>query len=487
VVVATRGTDAPLGRDGRRTRARLGRFGSAGRLAAFHGLVLAVVLGAVVVALVRDFTASYESLAAESLAAEVRSFAAAARARPAGEGLHVLSIDYLRRHALPTGEVLVVSDVGSGEVETAGARSVVASPVVARLLATPPDRTVVRTLSIASRPVEIVAAPITAGATRVGTFLASSDLSSSAAQRARVLDLSVAEALVALAAGVTSAFLLLRRLLGTIGRITTTADEIGRGRLDRRLGDAGRSDEVGELAQTFDAMLERIDTAMTAQRRLLADVSHQLRTPLTIARGHLEVLERTGTADQARVDETVTLVLDEIEHMRGLIERLLLLGRAMEPDFLAPEPVELRALLADLAEAATVLAPGRVVLSHAPDLVVEADPAKLRGALLNLVDNAVRASAGVGTIGLGALVADDGRLELVVEDAGPGIPAEQVEAALRRFARPGARDSDGTGLGLAIAKAVAESHGGNLTIERSGLGGARVAVVLPRRLVVARR
>ncbi len=486
-VVATREADAPPGWTPREGPRRLRKLGSAGRLAGFHGLVLAVVLGAVVVALVRDFTGSYESLAASSLAAEARSFATAARARPPAEDLHALSIAYLRVHALAAGDVLAISELGAGQVETAGARRVVASPPVAALLAAPPARTVVRSLTITGRPFEIVAVPVTAGASRVGTFLAAADLSPSVAQRSSVLALALAEALVALTAGVASAFLLLRRLLGTIGRITTTADEIGRGRLDRRLGDEGRSDEVGELARTFDAMLERIDTAMTAQRRLLADVSHQLRTPLTIARGHLEILQRTGTGDQAQVDETVELVVDEIDHMRALIERLLLLGRAMEPDFLAPEPVELRVFLADLLDAASVLAPGRAILSNPPDLVLEADAAKLRGALLNLLDNAVRASAGVGPIGLGARLDEDGSLELVVEDAGPGIPVGQREAALRRFSRPGARDADGSGLGLAIAKAVAESHGGRITIERSALGGARVAVVLPRRLVVASR
>ena len=108
----------------------------------------------------------------------------------------------------------------------------------------------------------------------------------------RILGVSVLEALIALAAGVTSAFLLLRRLLRTIGRITTTADVIGQGSLDERLGDQGTRDEVGDLARTFDAMLDRVDTSMRSQRRLLSDVSHQLRTPVTVARGHLEVLSR---------------------------------------------------------------------------------------------------------------------------------------------------------------------------------------------------
>ncbi len=464
---------------------RLRRIGSAGRLAAFHAVLLAVVLGAVVVALVRNFTASYETIAANGLIAEVKAYAVAAQARPTGQDLRRFSVDYLSRHALASGSTIVVALTGVGRVETSGGHALAASPAGVALAGAPPPRTVTKVAEVGGRPVELVAAPIREHAQVLGTFLASSDLTPFAAERSRVLALSIAEALVALVAGVGSTFWLLRRLLGTVGRITTTADAIGRGSLDHRLGDQGSDDEVGRLAQTFDAMLGRIDTAMTAQRRLLSDVSHQLRTPLTVARGHLEILQRTGLDDPSATGETVELVIDELDHMRALVERLLLLGRAMEPDFLAPEPVDLRSFLADVHEAASVLAARRFVLAPVPDVVVEVDAAKLRGALLNLIDNAVRATRPGDTIALGAaLRAHDGALELVVEDSGPGIPAHEREAALRRFARPGARDADGSGLGLAIVKAVAETHGGAIAIEESALGGARVAVVLPARRLV---
>ncbi len=299
--------------------------------------------------------------------------------------------------------------------------------------------------------------------------------------------LSVAEATVALLAGALSSYFLLRRLLRTVGRITTTAAEIGQGELDRRLGDQGTDDEVGQLATTFDTMIGRIDDAMTAQRRLLSDVSHQLRTPLTVARGHLEVLQRTGglsgvTSGRAGdgAEETVALVVDELDHMRSLVERLLLLGRAMEPDFVSLEPVDVRAFVADIHDAALVLSARHWGLPPVPDVVVRADAAKLRGAILNLVDNAVRATTEDDCINVVATVdPETGSLSLVVEDSGPGIPPAQRQAVMARFARPGARGSDGSGLGLAIAKAVAEAHGGTLQVGDSGLGGAAVAIVLP--------
>jgi len=460
-------------------RNRLRRFGSAGRLAAFHAVILALILGAVVIALVRNFTTSYQTLAADGLAAEARSFQTAADARPAGQDLRSFIISYLRQRALPAGDVTVVALTGLGRIETVGAKALSVQPIVASLLATPPASTVIRAVSVQGRPVEILASPVTGAGKTAGTFVVAANLSSYASERSRVIDLSIAEGLVALLAGVASTFLLLRRVLRTVGRVTSTAEAIGSGRLERRLGAEDRSDEVGELARTFDAMLERIETAMNAQRRLLSDVSHQLRTPLTVARGHLEVLQRTGTHDPASA-ETHAIVIDELDHMRSLVERLLLLGRAMEPDFLAPEIVDLRSFLTEIHDSASVLAPRRFVLGSMPDMIIEADPAKLRGALLNLVDNAIRATGPGEVVSLGARFDDSERdLALVVEDAGPGIVEDQREAVLSRFARPGARDEDGSGLGLAIAKAVAEAHGGKITIGRSRYGGACIAIVLP--------
>src|SRR5206468_2525526 len=108
---------------------------------------------------------------------------------------------------------------------------------------------------------------------------AAANLSRSNADLSRVRALVIGEAVVALLAAVAAGYLLLRRLLRRIGRITATAADIGSGQLDRRLGDQGTDDEVGQLAETFDAMADRIADTLTLQRRLLSDVSHQLRTP----------------------------------------------------------------------------------------------------------------------------------------------------------------------------------------------------------------
>jgi signal transduction histidine kinase len=326
----------------------------------------------------------------------------------------------------------------------------------------------------------LLASPIHQGGATVGTLLVTSNLFHLHADQRRVLVLGVGEALVALVAAVAGAYLLLRRLLRTVGSITDTAASIESGDLDRRLGDQGTDDEVGKLAATFDAMLDRLQAAMVVQRRLLSDVSHQLRTPLTVARGHLEVLARQSHADMTEVRDTVAVVVDELDHMRALVERLLLLGRALEPDFLQVERLDLRSFLSDLSESAQVLAPRDWVLAPVPDAELEVDVAKLRGALLNLVDNAVGATTPVDTIEVRAVQSPtDGSLTLSVEDSGPGIPDDQLPTVLARFGRMGSADRDGSGLGLAIVAAVAEAHGGTFALGRSALGGCRAAITLP--------
>lgn len=459
-------------------------MGSAGRLAALHAAVLALVLGAVVVALLRTFSLSYQAAAASGIAGQLRAFEQAARARPPAEPLRSFAYRFLRTHPIGAGDAVVVALLGDGRVVTGRYRPLVADPAVAAWFAAPPGRTVHLAATVGGVPVEIVAAPLEESGRTVGTYVAASDLSPYVAEQGDVLALALAEAAVALVVGVTSAFFLLRRLLRTVGRVTETAGQIGTGDLERRLRDEGPydADEVGELARTFDVMLDRLETAMTAQRRLLSDVSHQLRTPLTIARGHLEVLGRTGVDDPAAVGETLEVVIDELDHMGGLVERLLMLGRAMEPDLLERQPVELEPFLVEVAEAAAVLAPGRVQLGTTAALTLAADAKMLRGALLNLLDNAVRATGEDQLVVLGARVQPGGAVRVSVEDAGPGIPAAEREAALARFARPGARGAGGSGLGLAIAKAVALAHGGAIEIDQSpALGGARVSLVLPAR------
>lgn len=479
---------------GRSPKARLRRrrpllIGTAERLALFHAAVVAVVLGIVVAQFVQAFARNYFTTIKRDLAEEVVEFSTAAANKPANQAFSGFVHDYLENHALPAGRNLIVGMPGHITLGTSGTRPMLASKDVGAWLAHPPRATVMKRMGVKGLgEVEVLATPIVASNqghnVQMGTFIATASLARFDAERQRVFALAMGEAGITLVAGVASVYLLLRRLLGTVGRLTRTASDIAEGGdLHRRLGDQGR-DEVGQMAATFDAMIEKVEGAMVAQRRLLSDVSHQLRTPLTVARGHLELLSRGDVLDPEEEAETVALVVEELDHMRSLVERLLLLGHALEPDFLDPQPIDLRSFILDIAEAARVLAERRWGVDSVPDMVITADPAKLRGAVLNLVDNAVKVTSPTDTIRLGASLVRPGpgaeaMLAITVEDSGPGIPPEQRRAVLGRFQRPGASDTRGAGLGLAIVAAVAHGHGGDVEIGESALGGARISILIP--------
>jgi two-component system OmpR family sensor kinase len=460
------------------------RVGTAARLAAFHLSVFTAVLAIAVIALYRSFQGHVNATTTRDLVAEVKGYEASARARPAGQDLRTFSTGYLRVHVLPDGELLAVALPGHVLLGSAGSGPLLRSPLIQQLSAQPPRSSTTYHTDVNETSYDVLATPIRSSGHASGTVMAAADTSRNSRDLGRVLGLAIGEAVVALLIGVAGTYLLLRRLLRTIGRITTTASEIGKGDVARRLGPQGSDDEVGELAATFDAMTDRLAGAMSSQRRLLSDVSHQLRTPLTVARGHLEVLGRTAADDPTEVRQTVALVVDELEHMNALVERLLTLGRALEPDFLERMPIDLRSFVADIGDTVRVLAARDWRLPPVPDVVISADPAKLRGALLNLIDNAVRATSDGAVIEISANVLGDGSLELAVDDGGPGIPAGQRSAALERFARPGADDVEGSGLGLAIVTAVAQTHGGHVELSESSYGGLRAVIVLPPSAVV---
>ncbi len=444
-----------------------------------HGLIVTTVLGVVLFRVVADFGVHYRQSVARDLSDELLEFGNAANSRHAAP-LASFTTSYLRSHVLSSGRLLLIrTELQPAEGSPGSSQLVRIAQVKAWLVHPPSATTTITTKAEGPMPAFLIlASPLRQGSTIQGVFLAAANLSPLAEQQRQVLVLAGSEAAVALMVTLLSTYFLLRRVLRTVGRVTEAADEIARGDLEHRLGDQGSRDEVGKLVATFDTMIGRISSAMGAQRQLLSDVSHQLRTPLTVARGHLEVLDRGDCVDPQEVHETLGVVVHELDHMRSLVDRLLLLGRALEPDFIDAEPVDLRSFLADLFEGARVLADRDWSLGPAPDVVVTIDAQKMRGALLNLVDNAVGATRPGDHISLDAY--DRGaELELVVSDSGRGMTEDQVSMAFVRFARPGAVEASGSGLGLTIVKAVTEGHGGRVVIDSEVGVGCRVAMVLP--------
>jgi signal transduction histidine kinase len=272
-----------------------------------------------------------------------------------------------------------------------------------------------------------------------------------------------------------AAWILAGRLLKPVRRLTETARSISETDLSRRIP-VETDDEIGELAMTFNDMLQRLDGAFAGQRAFIDDAGHELRTPITVIRGHLELM---GDDPHER-DETIALVTDELDRMARIVNDLLLLAKAEQPDFVDFQSVELNDFTTELLMKATALGERDWHLDDCAEGTISADPDRLTQAMLNLVRNAVEHTAHGDEIGLGSTRRDD-TVCLWVRDSGPGIDPSEHSRIFDRFnrGRNSARRSDGAGLGLAIVRAVADGHDARIEIDSDPPNGATFTIVLP--------
>jgi signal transduction histidine kinase len=254
---------------------------------------------------------------------------------------------------------------------------------------------------------------------------------------------------------------------------------------------------VHVLAEAFNHMLDRLTDAFAGQRAFVADASHELRTPLTVMQGQLELLAADPNPSPAEVRRVSALAQAEIARISRLVDDLLLLAKAERSEFLRPRTFDLHSYVEALWEATQLIAPRRFELAETTAGELRADPDRLAQALRNLLANAIEHTAEPdGLVRLrvlpdhqdlarehgGAGKPPATGLRFVVEDDGPGIPADQRERVFSRFHRTDtARDrrSGGAGLGLAIVRAIVEAHGGSVTAGESPEGGARIELVIP--------
>jgi len=262
------------------------------------------------------------------------------------------------------------------------------------------------------------------------------------------------------------------RLLRPLRMLRSTAQRISETDLSERIPADGK-DDISALARTVNAMLDRLELAFRTQRDVLDDAGHELRTPITIIRGHLEVMNE---ADAVEVAETRTLALDELDRMHTMVDELVLLAKTKRPDFLRPAVTEVAVLTDDVLEKARALADRRWVLDACATGVVVLDPARMTQALLQLIANAVKFTGEGETIAVGSAIRGE-RLLLWVRDSGVGIAPSEVERIFERFARvETGRGAEGSGLGLSIVDAIASAHGGRVDVD-SQLGRGSVFTI----------
>ncbi|MGL5835189.1 MAG: ATP-binding protein [Waterburya sp.] len=272
------------------------------------------------------------------------------------------------------------------------------------------------------------------------------------------------------------AWLAAGRVLAPLRNLSATVKSISESDLSQRINILGKG-EVAQLSRIFNAMMDRIENAFDTQRNFINDAGHELKTPITIIRGHLELMG----ADPQSQQETVELVIDELDRMNRLVEDLVLLAKSERPDFLQIETVELTSFVTELFSKLQQLGQRNWNLDNAIlSGKMTGDRQRITQAIINLANNAVQHTITDSLIVFGTKIEDD-CVEFWIRDTGNGISSDEQKRIFDRFTRVRnvRRRSEGSGLGLAIVKTVIEAHGGTINLQ-SQLGiGSTFTLVFP--------
>jgi signal transduction histidine kinase len=273
-----------------------------------------------------------------------------------------------------------------------------------------------------------------------------------------------------------------RRVLRPLTAVTTAAQAASQENLGQRLALAGPPDELKELADTFDAMLARLEAAFASQRRFVANASHELRTPLTEMRTLIDVTTAKPAASAAQLEPALAAIGAAVDKSEELIEALLTLARSDR----GPGPAELVDLPTAVEDAIDSIGPAararQIQISTAlQDAQVTGDRILLERLVSNLIDNAVKHNVTGGWV-RATTQTGTGIAEIIVSNGGEHIPADQVPGLFEPFRRLSGRtggNQTGTGLGLSIVASVANAHGGHAKARARPDGGLDVQITLP--------
>lgn len=366
----------------------------------------------------------------------------------------------------------VIGQTAQGQATTLlGREDVVA--IGAELTQPERDRTTLPELGA----VEYVAVPLRVRGETAAVFLVAILRAQEEAEVAEVVRTAVLVALLALGLAAVAIWTVAGRVLEPVRSVTRTARTISDTDLGQRIPSGG-ADEVSVLAATFNLMLDRLQLAFDSQRAFIDDAGHELRTPITIIRGHLELLDHSDAVDRR---ETLELVVDELDRMHRMVEDLLLLATAERPDFLVLEAVDVDRLTRTVLAKAEGLGDRLWTLDRVASARVVADRQRLTQALVQLCQNAVTHTRPGDAITVGSDV-HGGDVRLWVADRGEGVEDADRDRIFERFSRGGGRArhrTPGAGLGLAIVRTIVEAHGGRIELRETPGGGATFTIVLP--------
>lgn len=515
------------------------RLSARGRVVLATTVTLAITV-AVLVAIAYAVTVrSLDSATDRALLREAEAYQAAMRSAPTSDTMPAATRAYLLARASQSGataEPVLVVAFGVGQPSR---RVISNSPT--RLedaagnnaLHKAPGASSFSTLAYNGATYRVLAAPVhdITGAT-VAVFEAALAVDAQRRTAASVAIILGSAGLIALALGIALAFWSASRALLPLQRMAGDAAAVTHAEPGRRIAYDGPADELGSLAASLNAMLDRLEAGAAEQRRFIADASHELRTPVAIVRGNVELLETRDDLPEG-AHEQVAMIEDESARMARLLDDLLALARLQGPKQRAFQPLYVPTVVEELAARARMFGgTRRIEATCSADAWVMGDPDLIDQALLNIVRNAVahtsddgriaidcrvaggssRESTAVGTGGSagGSPVTGKGRsasssstgsstgsamespvespvgltrVRITISDDGPGIPPAELPRIFDRFYRasqPRHAATGGAGLGLAIARGLIELHDGTVRAENLPAGGACFIVELPR-------
>lgn len=330
----------------------------------------------------------------------------------------------------------------------------------------------VDTIETSSATYRYALMPVVLGDLGSGAYAVAYDVDEELAELADTMRIYLIASAVCLAALVVFSWLIAGELLKPIRRLRQTASQISETDLDARI-EIDTKDDLADMAHTFNSMLDTIQGAFSSQLTLLDDAGHELRTPITIVRGHLELMDVTNPDDVAAVRE---LAIDELDRMHRLADDLVLLAKAERPDFVSRHPVDAGPFIDRLLELLRGIDDHDWQIESRVEAIIDIDEQRMTQAMVQLAANAAKFSPAGSLIRLGVSVDRDVRLW--VTDEGPGISEDRQEEIFERFGRA---DStvEGSGLGLPIVAAIAAAHGGRVEVDSAPGRGSTFTIIIP--------
>lgn len=280
-----------------------------------------------------------------------------------------------------------------------------------------------------------------------------------------------------------SGFFVSKRILKPIDKITKAAQSISVRDLHKRIEVTSADDELSRLTNTFNEMIERLQNSFENQNKFVSDASHELRTPISVIQGYINLLDRWGKDDKEILQEAINTIKSETSSMTKLIEKLLFLARGDSGTLkLEKENFSLNELIDEVIKESRIIAPDYCIINDKNESInVSADFRLIKQVLRALVDNSIKYTPAKGKIEINSYLELENIL-ITIEDTGVGIPKDEIPKLSNRFYRVDearSKKTGGTGLGLSIVKQIIDIHDGSISIESEFGKGSKVIIRLP--------